>query len=78
MQTRPARRFLDDNRICNLVLCALRTGLELGGGRLGQLHRSVIVAMIAVRMMKPSVHEVVDVIAVRHCLVSAARAVRVT
>jgi hypothetical protein len=36
----------------------------------------MVVAMIAVRMMQPSVHEVIDVVAVRDGFVTAPRAVR--
>lgn len=39
--------------------------------RSGQLHRSVVVAMIAVRMMQPSAHDVIDVITMGHGFVSA-------
>lgn len=35
------------------------------------LDRSVVIAMIAMRMMKPAVHEVIDVIAVRNGLMPA-------
>jgi hypothetical protein len=37
----------------------------------GQLHRAVVVAMIAMRMMQPSAHEVIDVITMGHGCVSA-------
>jgi hypothetical protein len=43
----------------------------------GQLHRPVVVAMIAMRMMQMPVHEVIDVIAMRNGFVPAARAMRV-
>jgi hypothetical protein len=42
-----------------------------------QLHGPVIIAMIAMRMVQPTVHEIVDVVAVRHLFVSAVRAVGV-
>ena len=37
--------------------------------------RSVVVAVVAVRMMKPVTDQIVDVVAVRHSLVSATGAV---
>jgi len=37
----------------------------------GQLYRAVVVAMIAVRMMQPAVHEIIDMIAMRHLFMSA-------
>lgn len=40
-------------------------------------HRSMVVAVIAVRMVKMSVNEIVDVVAMRHRLVSAAWTVNV-
>jgi hypothetical protein len=40
-----------------------------------ELHRPVIVAVIAVRVMQPAVHEIIDVIAVRDGLVAAVWAV---
>ena len=43
----------------------------------GQLHWTVIVAVIAVRMVQMPIHQVVDVIAVRHRRVPAARSVHV-
>ena len=43
---------------------------------LGRLNGPMVVAMIAVRMMQPSVHEVIDVVAVRDGFVTAPRAVR--
>jgi hypothetical protein len=43
----------------------------------GQLHRPVIVAMIAVRMMQAPVHEVIDVVAMWNGFVPATRAMRV-
>ena len=46
------------------------------GRRSGQLQRPVVVAMIAVRMMQPPIHKVVDMVAVRHRFVSAGGAVR--
>ena len=41
----------------------------------GQLHRPVVVAMIAMRVMEPSVHQVIDMITVRDRFVSAVRTV---
>ena len=43
----------------------------------GQAHRSVIITMVPMRMMKVPIDEVVMVIAVRNDLVSAVRAVLV-
>jgi hypothetical protein len=43
---------------------------------LGRLNGPMVVAMIAMRMMQPSVHEVIDVVAVRDGFVTAPRAVR--
>ena len=42
-----------------------------------QFHRPVIIAMAIMRVMQPSVHEVIDVITVRHAFVSAAQPMRV-
>jgi hypothetical protein len=39
----------------------------------GQLHRSVVVAMIAMLAMEPSVHQVIGMITVRDGFVSAVR-----
>ena len=39
----------------------------------GQLHGPMVVAMIAMRVMKPSVHQVIDMITVRDGFVSAVR-----
>ena len=44
----------------------------------GQLHRPVVVAVIAVRMMEVSVHEIVNVVAVRYGFVPAPRSVDVS
>jgi hypothetical protein len=44
---------------------------DIRSRRSGQLHRAVVVAMIAMRMMQPSAHEVIDVITMGHGLVSA-------
>jgi hypothetical protein len=38
-----------------------------------QLHRPVVVAMIAMRVMQPSVHKVIDVVTMRDGFVSAVR-----
>ena len=43
----------------------------------GELYRPMVIAMIAMRMVQPSVHEVVDVVPMGHGLVPAGRAVRV-
>jgi hypothetical protein len=37
----------------------------------------MIVTVVAMRIMQPTVHDVIDVVAVWYCLVSAVRAVRV-
>jgi hypothetical protein len=39
--------------------------------------RSMIVAVIAMRMMQAPVHEIIDMVAVRHCLMAAIRLVKV-
>ena len=39
----------------------------------GQVHRAVVVAMIAMRMMQPSAHEIIDVVTMGHGFVSAGR-----
>lgn len=44
---------------------------------LDQLHRPVVVAMVAVRMMQPSVHDIVGMVAMRHGVMSAGRAMGV-
>ena len=43
-----------------------------------QLHRPVVVAMITMRVMEPSVHQVIDVISVRNGFVSAVRTMLMT
>jgi hypothetical protein len=43
----------------------------------GQLYRAVVVAMIAMGMMQPSTHEVIDVVAMGHGFVPAGRAMLV-
>lgn len=45
--------------------------------KLGQLYRPVVVAMISVRMVQSPIHEVIDVVPMRHSLVPAGRAMRV-
>jgi hypothetical protein len=45
--------------------------------RSGQLYRPVVVAMIAVRMMQPSTHQIIDVIPMRHGFVPAGQAMLV-
>ena len=52
------------------------SGAAARGRESGELWRPVIVAMIAVRMMQASGHEVVDMVAMRHGLVSTGRTVR--
>jgi hypothetical protein len=44
---------------------------------LRQLHRPVIIAMIAVRMVQVAIDKIIDVVAVRHLWMSAVRAVGV-
>lgn len=44
---------------------------------MGLLERSVVVAVVAVRVVEPTVYEIVEVVAVRHRLVAAAGTVRV-
>ena len=44
---------------------------------LRQLHRPVIIAMIAMRMVQPAIYEIVDMIAMRHRFMSAVWTVRV-
>jgi hypothetical protein len=43
----------------------------------GQLYRAVVVAMIAMGMMQPSTHDVIDVVAMGHGFVPAGRAMLV-
>jgi hypothetical protein len=38
----------------------------VAAGYLDQLYQSVVVAMVAMGMMQPSIHEVIDMIAVRY------------
>ena len=45
--------------------------------RSGQPHRPVVVAMIAMRMMQTTVHEVIDMVAMRNGFVSAIGVMRV-
>ena len=45
--------------------------------RSGQGHGAVVVAVVAVRVVQVTVHQVADVIAMRHRLVAAVRAVNV-
>lgn len=51
--------------------------MQYGLSRSGQLDRTVIVAMIAVRVMQPAVDQIVHVIAVRYRFMPAARSVHV-
>jgi hypothetical protein len=44
---------------------------------LGEPQRPVVVAMIAVRMMQPSIHEVINMVTMRHRFVPAGRAMLV-
>lgn len=44
---------------------------------LRQVHRPVIVAMIAVRMVQVAIDKIIDVVAMRHLCMSAVRTVRV-
>lgn len=47
-------------------------------GASGDLQRTVVVAVIAVRMVQMTVDQIVDVVAVRHRFVAAARPVHMT
>jgi hypothetical protein len=49
----------------------------LGRPMSGRLYRAVVVAMIAMGMMQPSTHEVIDVVAMGHGFVPAGRAMLV-
>ncbi len=49
----------------------------VSGTRAADLHRAMVVAMVAVRMMQVAVDKEVDMVAVRHGLVAAARPVPV-
>ena len=53
---------------------------KIGGKspRSGQLDRPVIVAMVAVRMMQPPVHKIIDMIPMRHGFMPATRAMPVS
>src|SRR5258706_11501151 len=55
-----------------------QTGRRTGLGRTGsrQFYRPMIIAMAVMWVMQPSVHKVIDVIAVWHLFVSAARTMR--
>jgi hypothetical protein len=45
--------------------------------RSGQLHGPVIVAVITMRMMQPSAHEIIDVVTMRNCFMPTGRAMLV-
>lgn len=49
-----------------------------GAGASGDLQRAVVVAVVAVRMMQMTVDQVIDVVAVRHRFVPAARPMHMT
>src|SRR5262249_15185456 len=56
---------------------ARRSSLQSGQkGVSAQFYRAVVIAMVIMWVMQSSVHEVIDVIAVRHRFVSAARPMR--
>jgi hypothetical protein len=69
----PLRRLEPDGRKdpSRETLRGRRSRRSRSGGRDG----AVVVAVITVRMVEPSVHEVVDVVAVRHGFVPACGAV---
>jgi hypothetical protein len=50
-------------------------GSSAQGGS-AERYRSVVIAMAIMRVMQPSVHEIIDVITMRHLFVSAARTMR--
>jgi hypothetical protein len=60
-----------------VTACATRSGVRINAENrsLCELHRAVIVAMIAVRVMQASVDEIVDMIAVGNGFMAAAWAV---
>jgi hypothetical protein len=47
------------------------------GGRFYYLNRTVIIAVVAVRMVQATIHKVIHMIAMRDCFVTAARAMSV-
>jgi hypothetical protein len=59
------------------VLTAGAPCLREGNEPSRQFYRPVIVAMTIMRVVQPSVHEVIEVIAVGHAFVSTARSMRV-
>jgi hypothetical protein len=56
------------------LISSYREGRSRGSG---QLYRPMVVAMITMRMVQPSIHEVIDVVPMGHGFVPAGRAVRV-
>jgi hypothetical protein len=67
-ETRSARWDRDPPR-----LFRLKHGVEMrvSGVPSGQLHGPVIIAMITVRMVQPTIYEIVDMITMRHLFMSA-------
>ena len=54
-----------------------RLQVNVDGWLVRQLKGAVIIAVIAIRMMKVTAHQIVDVVAMWHCLVAAVRTVLV-
>ena len=54
-----------------------RLQVNVDGWLVRQLKGAVIIAVIAIRMMEMAAHQVVDVVAMWHCLVAAVRTVLV-
>lgn len=54
-----------------------RLQVNVDGWLVRQLKGAVIIAVIAIRMMEVTAHQIVDVVAMRHCLVAAVRTVLV-
>ena len=54
-----------------------RLQVNVDGWLVRQLKGAVIIAVIAIRMMKVAAHQIVDVVAMWHCLVAAVRTVLV-
>ena len=54
-----------------------RLKMSVDGWLVRQLKGAVIIAVIAIRMMKVTAHQIVDVVSMWHCLVAAVRTVLV-
>jgi hypothetical protein len=54
-----------------------RLQVNVDGWLVRQLKGAVIIAVIAIRMMKVTAHQIVDMVAMWHCLVAAVRTVLV-